>query len=354
MQNGEWVPISKYFGYALPKDRPFTDLEAMYSLQLDYEKNNSVTVLGYAGRWKWSRTKIDKFLSDHEVIISYNGEVLNLRKRRGFIDICPEKKRHKKEHKENNKGTIKGNKRFIDSRWIDNSKNNKKTIKGHKKSNEKSTTINPNIILNPNNQINNKPQNEFAENDFYLTKRKRMLNGKRLESFMRFWNIFNYKKGKAESADAWLDIPELTNNLVNKICEAARIESSKRPGLVSQGRVPKMAQGWITAKRWEDEDYTPSDEKKQNDNYPIETEDQIKKRESEENEQFKIMSSKQRVNFLVKGNLFSMISQIKESINQNELDTLNQSLLKIAGENWELESCALSIGAKITEYYQKL
>lgn len=91
----------------------------------------------------------------------------------------------------------------------------------------------------------------------YCTHKKRKLTGKRLETFNEFWRAFDYPRGKAEAADAWLDIPELTDGLVNKIVEAAKIEAAGRAELVRQGRTPKMAQGWISGKRWEDGKYSP-------------------------------------------------------------------------------------------------
>ena len=95
--------------------------------------------------------------------------------------------------------------------------------------------------------------NEISEPDFYLTKKKRKLTGKRLESFERFWSAFEYKRGKAEAADAWLDIPKLTNTLVEQICFAASQEAVRRSHVVASGKTPIMAQGWITGRRWEDD-----------------------------------------------------------------------------------------------------
>ena len=92
---------------------------------------------------------------------------------------------------------------------------------------------------------------------FFLTRRKRKLKGKRLETFNRFWEVFAYKRGKAEAADAWLDIPTLTESIVEDICAAAKAESSTRQQVIAEGRTPKMAQGWITGRRWEDEDLKP-------------------------------------------------------------------------------------------------
>lgn len=88
---------------------------------------------------------------------------------------------------------------------------------------------------------------------FFLTKRKRKLTGKRLETFNLFWNAFDYKTGKAEAADSWLDIPAMTDNLVQRIVGAAKQEAMRRPDLRATGKTPKMAQGWLSARRWEDE-----------------------------------------------------------------------------------------------------
>ena len=91
------------------------------------------------------------------------------------------------------------------------------------------------------------------EVDFYLTKKKKKLSGKRLKTFDLFWESFNHKKGRAEAADSWLEIPFLTDALVDKIIKAAKLEALNRKELKEQGTTPKMAQGWLSGKRWEDE-----------------------------------------------------------------------------------------------------
>lgn len=93
----------------------------------------------------------------------------------------------------------------------------------------------------------------------YQAKSGRYLTGKRLESFAAFWQAFAFPKGKAEAADAWLDIPELTDGLVARICDAARQEAAQRDRLLAKGQAPKWAQGWINARRWED--YEPQEKK---------------------------------------------------------------------------------------------
>ena len=92
----------------------------------------------------------------------------------------------------------------------------------------------------------------FDNADFYITKKKRKITGKRLETFMLFWEAFDYKRGKAEATDVWIDL-QLTNNIVDKIIIAAEAEAKRRPNLKANGEKPKMAQGWLSGKRWEDE-----------------------------------------------------------------------------------------------------
>ena len=92
-----------------------------------------------------------------------------------------------------------------------------------------------------------------VDEEFYMTSKKKKLTGKRLETFLIFWDKFNYKKSKADAAQAWFDIPKLTDKLCAQIYSAAEKEASVRDSLIKQGRTPKMAQGWITSKRWEDE-----------------------------------------------------------------------------------------------------
>lgn len=98
-----------------------------------------------------------------------------------------------------------------------------------------------------------KNENEEQEETFYLTKKNRKLTGERLIAFDQFWDVFDYKSGKADAADAWLDIPILTQNIMAKILTAAKIEAQNRPSLRANKSTPKMGQGWLSDRRWEDE-----------------------------------------------------------------------------------------------------
>lgn len=97
------------------------------------------------------------------------------------------------------------------------------------------------------------PANGNGSMEYYLTHKKRQLYGKRLDTFNRFWDAFGYKKSRSAAADAWIDIPSLTDALVERIISAARAEAERRKQLIREGRTPKMAQGWISERRWEDE-----------------------------------------------------------------------------------------------------
>jgi len=87
----------------------------------------------------------------------------------------------------------------------------------------------------------------------YITRKNRMLSGQKLVWFLEFWKVFKYAKGKAEAADAWLDIQGLNDALFQFILKGAEREASRRPDLIAQSKTPKMAQGWLSGKRWEDE-----------------------------------------------------------------------------------------------------
>lgn len=89
--------------------------------------------------------------------------------------------------------------------------------------------------------------------EIWLSAKKRKLTGKRLEAFKLFWKSFGFAKGRAAAIDSWLDIPELTDPLVEEICLKAKLEAYDRDGIRAQGKTPIYAQGWITARRWEDE-----------------------------------------------------------------------------------------------------
>ena len=65
MKNGNWIALRKNITRHLPRSRPFTVLEATYSLTVDFDNGESVhSVSGYASLWRWTRRRVSKFLND--------------------------------------------------------------------------------------------------------------------------------------------------------------------------------------------------------------------------------------------------------------------------------------------------
>jgi hypothetical protein len=154
MKNGNWVPISKGFLKHLPKDREYTKLEAAYSLQVDYDCNNSVTISGYADLWQWSRKRVYSFLDVMGLCIFYPDNTKKIRNQKGVLGV------HKGLHKRDIKGTYKEHIRFIENNTLQEKKNISGTYKGHKGDIKGNTTKEPKN-LNPNPKDKNTVENEI-------------------------------------------------------------------------------------------------------------------------------------------------------------------------------------------------
>jgi len=207
-----------------------------------YKRGNKINVergqigrseVELSSRWTWSRTKLRRFLNDLEKeqqIIQQKSTVTLI------ITIVNYEKYQEKEQQTGQQ------------------KNSRKTAEKHiqecKEEKEVNNTSSPVPV-------------EVDADEFYLTKKQRKLTGRKLEAFNVFWQKFNYQKGKAEAADAWIDIAGLSPKICTQINAAAEIEASKRPDLIQAGKTPKMAQGWLSARRWEDEIYIKKEIRKQ-------------------------------------------------------------------------------------------
>lgn len=85
--------------------------------------------------------------------------------------------------------------------------------------------------------------------------RKKQLVGDTAKWFMALYEAYGDKRGRAEAAWAFTEIPGLCPELLTtRIIPAARDYAAKRPALEAKGLTPKMLQFWITAMRWEDYD----------------------------------------------------------------------------------------------------
>jgi len=98
-------------------------------------------------------------------------------------------------------------------------------------------------------------------------KRFKSANGKILKDdvlkrFEEFLDAFGSKAGKADAANSWLKIDSTKNPveeaLFVEIVAGAKRYDALRPSIKQRGSTPKMAQGWLTSRRWEDEDTSGS------------------------------------------------------------------------------------------------
>jgi len=78
-----------------------------------------------------------------------------------------------------------------------------------------------------------------------------------VKSFEKFWNAFADKRGKDPAWKAWKRIKGLDESLAEVIIKAAALYSEQRKMILDRGGTPKMAQGWLNDRRWEDEVVDP-------------------------------------------------------------------------------------------------
>jgi len=95
-----WVPMAKDLARLLPVDRGFTEIEAVYSLQLDHNNGKNVSVMGYAKLWGWTRDKVAYFLKRCGLIIEYPADTKQTRNQSGKLSVgfCPTYLPAKKPH----------------------------------------------------------------------------------------------------------------------------------------------------------------------------------------------------------------------------------------------------------------
>ncbi|MBM3161885.1 MAG: hypothetical protein FJZ79_00810, partial [Chlorobi bacterium] len=105
--------MSKALLRELPTDRPFSKVEAAFSLQVDFDQDNPVTVAGYAKRWSWTRKKVMNFFEEIGVYIAYPENTANKQNQKGQIRIQMQRRT----------GTDKEQINFINNRELPSKKN---------------------------------------------------------------------------------------------------------------------------------------------------------------------------------------------------------------------------------------
>lgn len=76
-------------------------------------------------------------------------------------------------------------------------------------------------------------------------------------AFADFWETFGYKKGKANAKKTFArEFAKARHSAdwLSAVTAAAAKESQRRPHLIAAGQTPIYAQGWLTQRRYEDED----------------------------------------------------------------------------------------------------
>jgi phage replication O-like protein O len=76
-------------------------------------------------------------------------------------------------------------------------------------------------------------------------------------AFEAFWQTFGHKKGKANAREAFArEFAKAHHDAdwLQSVMAAAAKEAQRRPHLIADGQTPIYAQGWLTQRRYEDED----------------------------------------------------------------------------------------------------
>lgn len=137
MKHGKWMPIDTRLACFLPKDRPYTELEATYSLQLNYDQGSNATVAGLSSSWGWSRKRVQTFLDKVGAEIVYQGN----KKSRTTGGIIRPKKGTCQEHDGDMMCTCRAHVRMIKNSKLDEQRGMSRTCEEHDESMKGSTII---------------------------------------------------------------------------------------------------------------------------------------------------------------------------------------------------------------------
>jgi hypothetical protein len=80
-----WVPLNTGLASRFPVDRPFSEIEAAFSLQLNLLRKNNVSVTGLAKSWGWTRKRTTLFLERIGAVIEYPDQTAKKQNQRGQI-----------------------------------------------------------------------------------------------------------------------------------------------------------------------------------------------------------------------------------------------------------------------------
>lgn len=141
MRHGNWIPLDKALVRDLPTGRPFTKLEAMFSVTVDYDNGATVSVAGMAARWGWNRKTVKRFLDQAGIEIVYLHDTEKKQNQRGQI------RGQIRDRPEVNEGQM----RFINFNSLAENRDRSKEKEGQMRGRSRDATINP---IDPDPKIN--------------------------------------------------------------------------------------------------------------------------------------------------------------------------------------------------------
>ena len=217
MRAGNWTPLDRRLVCFLPKDRPFTELEAAFSVSLDYDGGNEVTVLGYAAQWGWSPGKVRRWFHAVGAGIIRSTSTKDLRNQRGHIVI----------YKPNIPRINNGHINLIDSRWLADDVDIKQPYSEQKTDITQVTTKDPEP--KPEKTPINLPRPEGGVSEKEL-----------LEHFEAVWERFPNKEGKEEARICYLasvetldemgDVEHALDNYIDQYSDGPQPPGWGKPG----------------------------------------------------------------------------------------------------------------------------
>ena len=103
MKDGNWIPLDKNLIKTISKNRPYSYIEAMFSLSYDIDNGKVGSINGYSKLWNWSRNKVRKMLNELGTVQGHKAD------RQGTYEghLIILKNKNKKILKDNS-GTVEG------------------------------------------------------------------------------------------------------------------------------------------------------------------------------------------------------------------------------------------------------
>lgn len=114
---------------------------------------------------------------------------------------------------------------------------------------KKAKLLKSNGVASSHPSISKQPPLSILEPELY----KEEYTSKSELQFEEFWDVFAYKNGRAPALKSWMKISGYDDAMFVQILAGAKRDAAARPDIIANGGTPKMAQGWITDRRWEDE-----------------------------------------------------------------------------------------------------